>query len=142
MKLSLIGAVVALALTGVPALAEVTIKDAWVRATPGAAKVTAGYAVIVNTGTKDDTLTAVRSPLAGMSHLHASTGSDGVMRMESVKELAIPAGKETALKPGAYHIMVMGLTQPLKAGETLPLIFTFKDHGDVEVTARVMPLGN
>lgn len=131
-----------LALMSAPALAEVTIKDAWVRATPGAAKVSAGYAVIVNTGKADDVLTSVRSPLAGMSHLHASAGEDGVMRMEAVKELTIPAGQELALKPGAYHIMIMGLKQPLKVGETLPMVFTFKGQGDVDVTARVMPLGN
>jgi len=123
-----------------PASAEVAVKEAWVRATPGAAKVTAGYAVLANGGSVDDVLTGVRTPVAGMAHLHASTGPDGMMRMESVKELRVPAGAEIALKPGDYHVMIMGLQKALKVGEDVPLTFSFKNQGDVTVNARVMPL--
>jgi len=128
------------AILATPALAEVTVKDAWVRATPGAAKVSAGYAVIVNDGKSDDVLLAVRTPLAGMAQLHASAAADGVMRMESVDELVVPAGMEVVLQPGDYHLMFMGLRKPLQVGDDIPLTFSFKNQGDVTVSARVMPL--
>jgi copper(I)-binding protein len=133
-------AVAASLLSAFPALADVTVKDAWVRATPGASKVTAGYAVIVNTGAAPDVLTGVRTPVSGMAHIHATVGKDGVMRMESVHELKVPAGGDVALAPGGYHIMIMGLKQGLKVGDAIPLTFTFKTQGDVTVNARVMPL--
>lgn len=119
---------------------EVIVKDAWVRATPGAATVSAGYAVIANRGETDDVLTGVKTPVAGMTRLHASVGTDGVMRMDEVSALAIPAGTEVALKPGGYHVMIMDLETPLNAGAEIPLTFTFRKRGDVRVGARVMPV--
>ncbi len=126
--------------TATPAFADVTVKDAWVRATPGAAKVTAGYVTILNTGSSDDSLIGVRASGAGMAHVHSSGDKDGVMRMDSVPALTIPAGKELALVPGGYHIMIMDLKTPLKVGDEFPLTLTFKNRGDVSVIAKVMPL--
>jgi copper(I)-binding protein len=122
------------------AQAEITVRDAWVRATPGAAKVTSGYAVLSNSGPEDDVLISVQTPTATMAHLHASADTDGVMRMEGVKELTVPAGKDVALAPGGYHVMVMNLATSLKTGEEIPLIFSFKKQGAVKVMAKVMPL--
>jgi len=136
-KMLLVGVV---ALLSTPALAEVTVKDAWVRATPGNAKVTAAYAVLSNTGPADDVLIGVRTPSAGMAHLHAADGKDGVMRMDNIEKLSVPAGKEVALAPGSYHVMIMGLKTSLKVGEVFPLIFSFQRQGDVHVSAQVMPL--
>ena len=122
------------------ARAEVTVKDAWVRATSGAAKVTSGYAVLSNSGPEDDVLISIQTPAAAMAHLHASADKDGIMRMEGVKDLAVPAGKDVALAPGGYHVMVMDLENSLKTGEEIPLIFSFKKQGAVKVMAKVMPL--
>ncbi len=120
--------------------AETIVKDAWVRATPGTAKVTAGYVVIVNTGASDDVLTGVSAPSASMAHIHGSATKDGVMSMEPVTSLPVPAGKEVALSPGGYHVMIMGLKSSLKVGDELPLVFSFKRQGNVSITAKVMPL--
>lgn len=133
----MIGAVAAFS---VPAFAEVTVKDAWVRATPGNAKVSAAYAIMTNTGSFDDVLIGVRTPSAGVAHLHASEGKDGIMRMNSVEQLPVPAKRDVALAPGSYHIMIMELRAPLKVGDKLPLVFSFKNQGDVTVSAKVMPL--
>lgn len=62
------------------------------------------------------------------------------MRMESVDELLVPAGKEVVLPPGDYHVMIKGLQKPLKVGDDIPLTFSFKNQGDVTVSAHVMPL--
>ncbi len=140
MKTLFLSVLATAAFVSASAFADVVVKDAWVRATPGAAKVSAGYAVIANTGAVDDILLDVRAPDAGMTQLHSSTAADGVMRMDGVKELALPSGKEFALKPGGYHLMIMDLKKPLKVGEEIPLIFSFKKQGPVKVTARVLPL--
>ncbi|MCC6914915.1 MAG: copper chaperone PCu(A)C [Rhodospirillaceae bacterium] len=137
---ALIFAVISTLSIASPAFAEVTVNDAWVRATPGSTKITAAYATILNSGTADDVLTGIRTAIAGMAHLHSSTGKDGVMRMESIETLPVPAGKGVALTPGNYHVMIMDLKAPLKVGDEIPIIFTFENQGDVSVTAIVMPL--
>ncbi len=120
--------------------ADIIIEKAWVRASAGTNKVTAGYAVITNNGKADDELTAVSTPAAMMSEVHQSTHENGIAKMEAVDSLKIPAGGKAELKPGSYHVMVMELMQPLKVGETIDMTFTFKQHGDVMVKAIVMPL--
>ena len=45
------------------------------------------------------------------------------------------------LKPGSYHVMLMGLKKPLTVGETFPLVLNFEKAGKVPVTVKVEPLG-
>jgi len=120
--------------------AETTVKNAWVRASVGTDRPTAGYAEITNSGTQDDVLLSVSTPVAMMTELHKSTDENGVMKMEPVKNLDIPAGKSVTLEPGAYHLMIMQLMKPLKEGDTVDLVFTFKNQGPVKVAAKVLPL--
>ena len=123
------------------AFAETTVENAWVRATAGNGRVTAGYAVIANNSAAADTLLSVSVPEAKIAEVHESKpGSEGVMSMLPVGALSIPAGK-LQLKPGGLHVMIMQLSRPLKAGETLPLVFHFKNRGAVKVDAKVAPLG-
>lgn len=128
-------------LTASPAAAEIVVQDVWVRATAGAGKVTAGYGIIRNTGDEEDHLLSVGTPVAGMAHIHQSSRESGIMKMDPVDQLTIPAGGEVALAPGAtYHFMLMNLSQPLKVGETIELLLTFKNAGPVKATATVQPL--
>lgn len=128
-------------LTAAPAAAEVIAQDVWVRATAGAGKITAGYGTIRNTGNEDDQLLAISTPVAGMAHIHQSSREGGIMKMDPVDQLTIPAGGEVVLAPGAtYHFMLMNLSQPLTVGETVELLLTFKNAGPVKTTATVQPL--
>lgn len=65
---------------------------------------------------------------------------DGVMKMRAVDALALPAGQPVALKPGSYHVMLMGLQRPIQAGETVPLTLTVegedKQRSSVEIKAQ------
>jgi periplasmic copper chaperone A len=60
----------------------------------------------------------------------------GMMGMQPVKEITIPAGGTVTLEPGGYHVMLMDLKKDLKAGDTIPATLTF-GSGDVDVTATV-----
>jgi hypothetical protein len=70
---------------------------------------------------------------------------DGVMHMHAVESLPLPAGKRVELQPGGYHVMLMGLAKPLRAGDAVPIVFTIEDargkRTTLEVTAPVRPLG-
>jgi hypothetical protein len=122
------------------ALAETTVQNAWVRATAGSGKVSAGYGTIINTGPDADQLLYVSTPVAMMTELHQSKSENGIMSMEPVDALPISSGGKVELKPGGYHLMIMKLTQSLEVGETIELVFTFKKQGVVKATAKVVPL--
>lgn len=84
-----------------------------------------------------DRLVGVSSPAAKVAGLHQTQAMDGVMKMEHVDGIDIPANGKLEMKPGGYHIMLMGLTQPLKEGDEIELTLTFEKAGEIKVKARV-----
>ena len=114
----------------------------WSRATPGGAKVAGGYLTITNTGSAPDRLTAVALSAAASGEVHESTNAGGVVRMHPVEGgLEIKPGATVELKPGGYHVMFMGLKQPLKEGQRLSGTLTFEKAGTVQVEFAVRGLG-
>ncbi|MGE5266079.1 MAG: copper chaperone PCu(A)C [Deltaproteobacteria bacterium] len=120
------------------AAAGLAVANAWARATPGGAKVGAGYLEIVNGTAADDTLLSVSSPVAGKTEIHEMKHDDGVMKMRALTDgLTIPAGKTISLSPGGLHIMFLDLAAPLVAGQKFDLELTFKTAGKVTVPVSV-----
>jgi copper(I)-binding protein len=102
----------------------------------------AGYMGISNSGAAPDRLIGVETPVAQQAMLHQSTvDADGVATMAHVEALEIPAGETVVLEPGGYHIMLMGLTQPLTEGQMVPGVLIFESAGRVEVTFMIDPPG-
>ena len=142
-------ALAAMMLLSAPALAapvavdNLEISTPWTRATPPGAPTAGGYLTITNKGSAPDTLTAVSSPIAKASELHLMAMKDGVMTMRAVEGgIAIPAGGSVTLAPDGLHIMFVTLTQPLKAGGTLPVTLTFAAAGSVAIDMPVLPIGS
>jgi copper(I)-binding protein len=117
----------------------IEIKDAWARATPGGAETAGVYVTIVSASI--DRLTGVSTPAAQKAELHQMTMDGGVMKMRQVDAIDLPAGQAVTLKPGGYHIMLTGLAQPLREGQTFPLTLTFEKAGPREVTVKVEKVG-
>lgn len=104
--------------------ATVAIADAWCRPTPAGAL--AGACYLTLTASADDRLTGVATPVAGRGEIHSMDMTGGVMRMRKLDDgVALPTGKPVALKPGAEHLMLIGPTQPLAEGGTVPLTLQF-----------------
>jgi periplasmic copper chaperone A len=119
----------------------IEISHPWARATAGSAANGAVYLKIINHGAGDDTLTAAATPAAAKAELHATINDNGVMKMRPLAELPVKAGGSAEFKPGGMHIMLLGLKQPLKAGDSFPLTLTFKQAGAVETTVTVRKPG-
>ena len=123
--------------------AAVTATDAWVRGTVPAQKTTGAFVTLHSSEAAK--LVSVSSPAARSAEIHASGQEQGVMHMHALDALALPAGQRVELKPGGFHIMLVGLTRALVAGDTVPLTFTFEDgkgkRTRMEVRAQVRPLG-
>lgn len=113
----------------------IAIENAWSR--PAAAgRVGVVYLTVKDSGPAD-TLTGASSPVAARAELHESFTENGVSRMRPVGPLQIEPGKPLTLAPGGLHIMLMGLKQPLKTGETFPVMLTFAKAGEVTANAKV-----
>ena len=122
-------------------LGDLTIEHAWSRATIGADRPGVVYLSIRNTGSTDDALIGVATPIAGMPMLHETVVSDGIASMPHTMSMPVAAGQTAALAPGGFHGMLMGLTQALKKGDSFPLTLTFETAGDVTVTVDVLGMG-
>ncbi len=116
----------------------VKVDDPWVRATVAPQKATGAFMQL--TSAQAAKVVAASSPVAGMVEIHEMKMDDGVMKMRPVDALPLPAGQAVALKPGSYHVMLMGLQRPIKAGEVVPLTLTVEGadgkRTDVEVKAK------
>ena len=110
----------ALTLAALGAHAQTTVKDGWVRGTVPQQKATGAFAQI--TSAQGGRLVSAASPVAGVVEIHEMRMSGSTMQMRALTDgLALPAGQTVELKPGGYHVMLMDLKQPLKAGDTVPL---------------------
>jgi copper(I)-binding protein len=108
--------------------------------TPPAARVGAVYLSITNRSAKADSLLALTSPIAAKVEIHRSMMVQGVMQMRQVAALECPPGVTVDIEPGALHIMLLGLMQPLVAGSTFPLSLSFRDAGMLVVQVSVEAL--
>jgi copper(I)-binding protein len=114
-----------------------TVIDAWVRATVPAQNATGAFLKLTIKGA-DATLIAASSPVAGVTQIHEMVMSEGVMRMREVTGgVPLKAGQSFELKPGGYHIMMMDLKQPVRAGDRVPLTLTFKQANGQQTTTQV-----
>lgn len=114
----------------------------WARATPPAAKVGGGYAEIRNDGSEPDRLVSVTAEVAGRVEVHEMGMKDGVMTMRPVEGgVPVPANGTAALAPGGFHLMMLDLKRPLKAGESFAGTMTFEKAGTIAVTFEVAPIG-
>jgi len=122
-------------------LGPLQISGGFSRATLPNAPVGGGFMTITNTGTEDDTLIGASSPVAGHMEVHEMAMQGDVMKMRELTDgLPIPAGQTVVLKPGGFHVMFMGLKQPLVEGETIMVTLKFAKAGEVEVPLVVGPV--
>lgn len=125
----------ALMLTAIPALADVSASEPWIRGT--VAKQTATGAFMTLKSTKATQLVSASSPVAAVTEVHEMAMEGNVMKMRPMSALDVPANTPVELKPGSYHIMLMSLKRPLEAGEKIPVTLTFQDAAKKKETLEV-----
>lgn len=118
------------------------ISAAWARATPKGAPVGGAYMTITNAGTAPDKLLGGTTPVASKFEIHQMSMDKGVMKMRpATGGLEIKPGETVTLKPGGYHVMLMGLKRPLKQGEHFKATLSFEKAGKVEVDYAIAGIG-
>jgi copper(I)-binding protein len=114
----------------------VQVSGAVCRPTPVGRQTTGCYLTL--TAATDDRLASAASPAANLVQIHESRIESGMMMMRELREgLPLPAGQAVALAPSGNHLMLLGVQEPLVAGDMIALTLTFANSGPVEVTATV-----
>jgi copper(I)-binding protein len=119
---------------------QLTVAQPWSMALPPNAPTVAAYFVITNNGPDADRLEAVDSPIAGAAQLHQHVSQDGLMKMQHVETVNIPAGGTVTFAPMAYHVMLLDLKDRTRLidGQTFPLTLHFQKAGDLTVDVVVL----
>ncbi len=117
------------------ARADVTIEHPWVRGVVPGQSATGAFMTIRSSEATE--LIRVSSPAAASASLHKMVMTDSMMSMEPVSSLPIPAHGMVDLKPGTYHVMLIGLKRTLAAGTSIPLILTFRGADRAERSLTV-----
>lgn len=137
--------IIALLFVTVPAiaLAQIAVTDPWVRATVPEQKTTGAFMQL--TSPSGARLVEARSPAARVVEIHEMAMVDNVMKMRPVTGIDLPAGKAVNLQSGGYHVMLVDLKGPIKAGDSVPITLVFegkdKKRETVDVKATVRALG-
>ncbi len=119
---------------------DVVITHPFATPTPAGAVNGAAYiATLENTGKSADRLLRASTPAAQSVELHNMlVDAGGVMRMREMADIPLAPSTPVKMRPGSgMHIMLLGLKQPLKAGDSFPLTLEFERGGKTEVKVVV-----
>ena len=137
-RFTALGVALLLVLAACGSSSEVEIGDVWARTSASSQENGAVYMTITGADTTDRlTGVSVTSDVARMAQVHETVVNDGLMSMQEVTAIDIPADGQVALEPGSFHIMLMQLAEPLVVGSEFSVTLTFEEAGDIEVTAEV-----
>lgn len=122
-------------------LGDLRLDHPWARATAGPARSGAAFLTIHNSGAADRLL-AASGEVAERIEFHTHRMEGDIIKMRRVEAVEVPAGGTARLQPGSYHIMLIGLDEPLKEGDRFPLTLTFEKAGETTVEVAVEGIGS
>lgn len=82
---------------------------------------------IENTSEQTYRLTSAVASISKMTQIHTMIREGDVMKMREAGTITLAPNATVEMVPGkGYHIMLIGLTQPLQAGDTFSLALNFE----------------
>jgi len=116
----------------------VDVENAYARATPPTLPNSAAFMSITNKTDKDIALVSATSDASKVAELHTHDMKDGIMKMYQVPKIDIKANSTVTLKPGGFHVMLIGLkTKPLKEKMNVEINLKFSNGQTLKVFAPV-----
>ncbi|MEN8217494.1 MAG: copper chaperone PCu(A)C [Pseudomonadota bacterium] len=118
---------------------NIRVDDPWVREAPPNVKVLAAYMIIENpTSEQRILISATASSSFKSVEIHRTViTQDGMMQMRHQPQLIIHPKSQVVLKPGSYHLMLMGPKKSLIAGDKVDLTFKFANGEEISIAAPV-----
>ena len=124
------------------ALADLTIKQGYLREVPPGQMMSAAFMQLTNNSAQSITLVGGSSPAVKSIEVHSHTMIDGVMKMRKLPGLEIEAGETVILKPGGLHIMFIGLKRRLEKGNNFNFKLKFNNGDTQDVSLPIKSLIN
>ncbi len=115
------------------ARANVSITNAWTRATPGNATNAAVYLRIANIGADAERLIGVRAEMSERVVIHTGGG-----QMAAIEALDIPPEDTVVFAPNGNHIMLIDLRAPLVEDDRFLIQLEFENGGSQSVSVHVL----
>ncbi len=115
----------------------VTVSDPYVRAMPPGQPNSLAFMGLTNGSDQDFTLVGAEGTVSKVLELHTHIMSDGMMQMKKIDKIDLPAGKTVMLETGGLHVMLIGLNQDLKPGDSVSLTLVFNDGSKKQLEAPV-----
>ncbi len=115
--------------------AEVSVTDAWVRATAPGQNSSAAYMQLRSAA--GGAVLSVTTPVAASAEIHEMRMDRDVMRMRPVGKLELPSGKSVLLRPGGLHLMLSDVKRPLRPGDSVPLSLQIRGKDNTVTTVNV-----
>lgn len=124
-------------ITGLSFAKDISVDSPYVREVPPGQMTSASFLTLTNSTDKEISLIKVTSDVAKNIELHEHIHEDGMMSMRQVTKVLIPANGKITLKPGGFHIMLIGLTLKIKAGDIIDLGLEFDNKEKQTIKAEV-----
>ncbi|EIJ35594.1 copper chaperone PCu(A)C [Thiothrix nivea] len=115
----------------------ITVENPRIRATAPGQVVSAAFMILNNHSPTPHVLTSATFADASLVEIHETRMQGNVMQMQEVGKVDIPANGSAELKPGSFHIMLMGLKQPQVSGTQAEITLSFSDNSQQTVTAAI-----
>jgi copper(I)-binding protein len=120
------------------ALAELDIRDPWIKNLPPSVPVRAGYMTVYNPQSKPVSIVSLHSDEFASIEIHQTIEQDGMMRMEQVPSLKIEPNSSVQLAPGGLHLMMMNPSEPTQPGDLLEIVIVLDDGSEQRVEMQVI----
>ena len=131
-------AALAVCLAGPVAAGEIMVMDPYARASRPGAPTGAVFMTLHNMGDTDDRLIGASTPVAQVTQIHTHIDDNGIMKMREIEGgLPVAAGQMHELARGGDHVMLMGVTEDLVQGETIPLTLIFENAGEITLDVPI-----
>jgi hypothetical protein len=128
------------ALVSLQVVADVQVSDGYVREMPPGQQNTAAFMTLKNTADKPVMIVRAESTRAASVELHQHIHANGMMRMQAVPSVTVPAKGEFIFKSGGYHVMLLGVSPALKSGEKVNLVFVTDSGERIAADLPVKPI--
>lgn len=119
--------------------APIVIENPFIKVLPPGKTVAAAYMAITNNTDITQAINYVYSPIAETVEVHRVIYNEGMMQMRPVKKLSINPGETQLLEPGGFHLMVFGIYDTLKEGDSFELNFEFESGEKLTTRVQVKP---
>ena len=121
---------------------DVSFSHVYAYATAPVQKNGAVFMVITNHSDHDDRILSASASVSERVELHTHMMDGGIMMMRQVDAYDVPSGETVTLEPMGHHVMLMGLHEPLKAGEHFPLTLHFEQRDPLVVDVAIKNPGD